>query len=233
LRRVKVFLADRAPGLNTGTLFSSWNRKFGSLVININAFIAAHPKRARAVFMTSRQTGLWQLDLTSERGRWTVGHYVDGLAVEHDIKMKLDWGGYVNEEHRSYYTPYVLWLEDDRIHIALPHKYEAHTVITAPQICGHRSPLLEPVYMWRDAADRFRVLECAGGLYRFEKIEELEDWINEQRCPEGHDRPLIHWVEWYVIGTVNDNEEWLDVVKRPGYYDPSSSDVMELVKCTL
>jgi hypothetical protein len=61
------------------------------LVISINASVAAHPKRARAVF-TTRQTGLWQLDLVSDRGRWTVGHCVDGLedvAVEHD-KMKLD-----------------------------------------------------------------------------------------------------------------------------------------------
>jgi hypothetical protein len=204
------------------------------LVISINAFVAAHPDRARAVFTTSRHTGLWQLDLVSDRGRWTVGHYVDGLedvAVEHDVKMKLDWGGYVNEEHRSHYTPYVLWLEDDRIHVALPHKYEARTTITAPQICGHRSPLLEPVYIWRDAAGRFRVLECAGGLYRFEKIEELEDWINGQRCPEGRDKPLIHRAEWHIIPYVN-VEDWSDVVRRarPGYYDPSPSDVAEPVK---
>lgn len=113
-----------------------------------------------------------------------------------------------------YYTPYVLRLEDDCIHIALPHKYEVRIIIAAPQICGHRSPLLEPVYIWRDAAGYFRVLECAGGLYRFEKIEELEDWINK-RCPEGRDKPLIYRAEWYVIPYVN-VEGWSDVVRRAG-----------------
>ena len=186
LRRVKVFLADKAPGLNTGALFSSWNRKFGSLVININTFVAAYPDRARAVFTTSRHTGLLQLDLVSDRGRWTAGHYVDGLedvAVEHDVKIKLNWGGYVNEEHKSYCTPYVLWLEDNRIHVALPHKYEVRAIITAPQICGHRSPLLEPVYIWHDAAGRFRVLDCASGLYRFEKIGGLDKRAEVSRRP--------------------------------------------------
>jgi len=46
-------------------------RKFGD-VISINAFVAAHPDRARAVFTTSRHAGLWQLDLVSERGRWVT-----------------------------------------------------------------------------------------------------------------------------------------------------------------
>ena len=161
-----------------------------------------------------------------------MGHYVDGLedvAVEHDVKIKLNWGGY--EEHKSYCKSYVLWLEDNRIYVVFPHKYEARAIITAPQICSHRSPLLELVYIWRDAAGCFRVLDCASGLYRFEKIEELEDWINEQRCPEGHDKPLIHRAEWYVIPYVN-VEDWSDVVRRarPGYYDPSPSDVAELVK---
>jgi hypothetical protein len=209
--------------------------KFGD-VVNLNAFIAVHPDRARAVFMTSRQTGLWQLDLMTEGHQWTVGHYIEGLedrSVEHDVKIKLSWGGYVNEEldEKLHYTPYVLWLKYNHIHVALPHEYEARTIITAPQICGHGSPLLEPVYIWRDVAGRFHILECAGGLYDFETFKELEDWVNEQRCPEGHNKPLIHWLDWYVISDiVSSGEEWTAVVRRAvrGRFNPTPDDVIEL-----
>jgi len=91
------------------------------------------------------------------------------------------------------------------------HKYEVCIIIAAPQICGHRSPLLEPVYIWRDAAGRW-----------FEKIEELEDWINEQKCPEGHDRPLIHRAEWYIIPYVN-VEDLLGKLQTVVDTSPSSS----------
>jgi hypothetical protein len=202
-------------------------------VVGLNAFVAARPERARTVFKASGLTGLWQLDLVSGRDLWSVGHYVEGLedaAVEHDVGMRLSWGGYVVEGPDGW-PRCVLWLEDGLINVALPHEYDV--AITAPQVCGNGNPLFEPVYIWRDAEGRYRVLECAGGLYGFGTIRELEEWVRGASCPERHERPTIHWTEWYVIrGTVGNNEDWDAAIRRaePGRYNPSPNEVIELTR---
>ncbi len=199
-------------------------------VISLNTFIARRPDKARLVFKVAETTGLWQLDILEGGRSYTIGSYVDGYedkAIEYDAVIRLEWGGYVNEQHGD---AHVLWLSGDDINIALPHEYDAKVAITAPRVCGHGNPLLEPVYIWRDAV-YYYVLDCAGDLYTLKTIEELENFIRGLRCTEGHN--VIHWLEWYVLpGVTNSEEKWSDVVKRgvAGRYDPSPDDVIKLVQ---
>ncbi|MFZ8811163.1 MAG: hypothetical protein ACO2PN_24045 [Pyrobaculum sp.] len=200
-------------------------------VVYVNAFVARSPRQGRLVYKTSRLAGLWQLDLEDlERGgRWSVGYYIDGVedrVIEYDVAIRLEWGGYVNEELDS---TYVLWLSGDSVNIALPHEYDSRVAITAPRVCGHVNALLEPVYIWRSL--HYYVLDCAGDLRVFKTFEELVNWIREQKCTEGHD--VIHWLEWYVLPDVEwGEEEWSDVVGRgiAGRPNPTSDDVIKLVQ---
>jgi hypothetical protein len=225
-------LAKQGPKARGITRFSD--------VVNINAFIAARPGRARVTYKTSRLAGLWQLDLEDlEDGeRWAVGYYIDGFedkTVEYDVYIKLDWGGYVDEElgRRLGRTPYVIWPRGGLIFVALPHEHEADVVFTAPRVCGHGDILSEPVFIWRDIVGRFRVLECASGLYKFEALDELEGWLNEQKRAEEHGHDVIYWLEWYVIpGTISGEDEWSSALMRAvlGKRNPSPNDVVELVR---
>ena len=210
-------------------------------VVSLNAFVAVRPLRARIVYKTSRLAGLWQLDLEdmeSEGRRWTAGYYVDGFedrSIKHDVYIKLDWGGYVDEElnRRLGYTPYVVRPKGGLIFVALPNEHEADVVFTAPQVCGRGDVLNEPVFIWRNIVGHFCVLECASGLYKFEGLDELESWLNEQKRTEERGRELLHWPEWYVIpGTTSGEDEWSSALKHAvsGGHDPSPSDVMELVR---
>lgn len=196
-------------------------------VVYVNAFIARRPKLGRLVYKTSELAGLWQLDLEDlERGgRWSVGYYIDGAEdrkIVYDVAVRLTWGGYVNEELDG---AYVLWLRDDNINIALPHEYDAKITITAPRVCGNGNALLEPVYIWRSLY--YHALNCASGLYAFKTLEELENWIREQRCTEGHN--VIHWLEWYVLP---EDVEWGDAIRRAaaGRPNPTPDDVILLVR---
>jgi len=202
-------------------------------VVNLNVFVAVRPVRARVAYKTSRLAGLWQLDLEDlDNGeRWTLGYYIDDFedkTIKYDVYIKLDWGGYVDEELDRRLTSYVVRPKGGLIFVALPHEREADVVFTAPQVCG-RDNGLNPVFIWRDIIGHFRVLECASGLYGFESLDELESWLNEQKRVDG----LLHWPEWYVIpGIVSGEDKWNSTLKHavPGGHDPSPSDVMELVR---
>ena len=201
-------------------------------VVNLNAFVAASPARARLVYKTSRHTGLWQLELEDFewKNRWTVGHYIDGLedvAVEHDIKLKRVWRGYVDEDER-HHSPYVLWLGGGYIFIALPHRGKEEIIIAAPQVCLATDPLREPVYIWRDTS--YNVLDCGGWLYSFKTREEFEAWIKTR---VNHETSFIHWMEWYVIPHVD--MEWLTSIRRAirGPPNPTADEVLELTRSVL
>jgi len=199
-------------------------------VVNLNAFVAASPARARLVYKTSSHTGLWQLDLVDlENGGtwWTVGHYIDGIEdrrIEYNIVVKRVWRGYVDEDER-HHSPYVLWLAGGYIFIALPHRGKEEIVIAAPQVCLATDPLREPVYIWRDT--EYRILDCGGWLYSFKTWEEFEAWIKTRVNHE-----FIHWMEWYIIPGAVGNEEWLAAVRRairgPPY--PTADEVLELTR---
>jgi hypothetical protein len=197
-------------------------------VVNLNAFVAQSPSRARLVYKTSR-TGLWQLDLENEGTWWTIGYYIDGMEdreIVYDIVVKKVWRGYVDEElSERHHSPYVLWLAGGYIFIALPHRGKEEIVIVAPQVCLATDPLREPVYIWHDTA--YRILDCGGWLYSFKAWEEFEAWIKTRVNHE-----FIHWMEWYVIPGAVGNEEWLTSIRRairgPPY--PTADEVFELTR---
>jgi hypothetical protein len=194
-------------------------------VVNLNAFVAASPSRARLVYKTSQLTGSWLLELEDFewKNRWTVGHYIDGLEdrrIEYNIVAKRVWRGYVDEDERHH----VLWLAGGYIFIALPHRGKEEIVIAAPQVCLATDPLREPVYIWHDWHDAaYRILDCGGWLYSFNAWDEFEAWVK--------DHEFIHWMEWYVIPGAVGNEEWLVAVRRairgPPY--PTPDEVFELL----
>jgi hypothetical protein len=120
---------------------------------------------------------------------------------------------------------YVLRIDDDGVTITLPNEYDVRITITLPHICGHVSPLLGPVYLWR-SQDHYYVLNCASGIHRFNKLEELIEWVREQRCTESHKRPIVHWVEWYIVTS---NEKWLSstIIGNP---NPPVDEIVSMVK---
>ncbi len=207
-------------------------------VVGLNAFIATHLARARLVYITSKLTGLWQLDLISKKNRWTIGHYIDGLedrSIEYDIALQKVLDGYVDEEldKKLHYPPYVLWLRGGLIFITLPHEPDAEIVITAPQVCERADPLREPVYIWRDSASRFNILSCVEGFYVFQTREEFENWVRSAADYEKTKVPTMRWANWFVVpGTVSGGDEWPAVVRRAvrGNFIPTPDDVIELVR---
>jgi hypothetical protein len=199
-------------------------------VINLNAFIATRLERARFVYKTSRLTGLWQLDLLDLEGErlWTVGHYVNGTednVVEYDVTARLHWHGYVIEESGKD-LPHVLWTRGGFIFVTLPHEHRKDVIVVAPHVCRRTDPLLEPVYIWRNAEGRYGVLDCGGGLETFTR-KQFEKWVWSM----VRENDTIHWPEWYVVGTVSSNEKWLTVVMQAvcGSAYPTPEEVFTLV----
>jgi len=211
-------------------------------VVYMNAFMAKRPDRARLAFKTSRLVGLWQMDLEDLESegvnRWIIGYYIDGYedrSIEYDIALKRSWGGYVDEEldEKLHYPPYVIQRRVGVILVTLPHEHKEEVVIEAPQVCGRTNPLYESVLIWRNIVGYFNVLDCGAGLFSFRTRDEFEDWVTASVCTEDHERPLIHWPDWFVIpGIVSGDEEWSSVVKRAvrGKYYPSPEDVITLVR---
>ncbi len=117
-------------------------------VINLNAFIASGPQKARLIYKISTLTGLWQLDLlVDEESLWSVGHYIDGfedVSVEYDVVMKRRWRDYVVEEFNG--ERRVLWTAGGFIFVAVPHMPN----VAVPQVCNRTDPLKEPIYIWRE-----------------------------------------------------------------------------------
>jgi len=207
-------------------------------VASINAFIARRPDRARLIYEVVRSSGLWRLtlvDLDEERELYAVGYFIDGAEdreVVYDFIIKRVWGGYVHEEldEKLHYPPYVLQKSGGLILVTLPHVYKEAIIIDAPQVCWRTDPLHESVYIWRDST--YNVLDCGAGLFSFKTMEEFEKWIRERVCTEDHERPLIHWPDWFVIPGASGDEEWSAAVRRAvrGRHYPSPEDVITLVR---
>jgi hypothetical protein len=105
--------------------------------------------------------------------------------------------------------------------INLPDEWRPDVVIRIPALCGGRYPLAEPVYLGVDQG-RFYALDCAGGIYRFNALEELEAWVREQECPEGHKYPVIHWWEWHIVKSGE--------VVYSNYTQPSPQEVIDALR---
>ena len=208
-------------------------------VVNLNAFIAEYPARARLVYKTSKLTGLWQLDLIAGEKSWTIGHYVDGLedrSVEYDVLVKRRWRGYVDVVYADDdCMRYVVRWQSGFVFVMLPDEHKEEVVITAPQVCGrHVDPLQEPVYIWRNTSGRYYVLNCANKLYEFETLNDLENWIRTKESIEDDKKELrVLWREWYVIpGKLSGKEEWSAAVRKAkmGYYRPNPDEVVEIIR---
>jgi hypothetical protein len=207
-------------------------------VVGINAFVARRPDRARLMYEVVQTSGLWRLTFVDlegeERTLYTVGHYIDGAEdreVVYDFVIKRVWGGYVHEEldEKLHYPPYVVQKAGGFILVTLPYEYKEELVIEAPHVCWRTDPLHESVYIWRGSTYSVNVLDCGSDLYRFKTVEEFERWVRGKVCPE--ERELIHWVDWYVLPNVREDESWSSVIRRAvrGRYYPSPDDVIALV----
>ena len=176
-------------------------------VIEFNGFWAASPRRVRLVFEVEENTGLWQLliyDLERVGQSWRVGHYIDGYEnrqAVHDVVLARHYDSYIDdgEVAREYdVTNEIITRSGGEFLITLPDEWRPDTIIRIPALCGAGYPLAEPVYIGM-VDNRYFALDCAAGLYEFATLDELETWIREQECPEGHEYPVIHWWEWHVV----------------------------------
>ena len=183
-------------------------------VIEFNGFWAASPRRVRLVFEVEENTGLWQLliyDLERVGQSWRVGHYIDGYEGKrtlYDMTLALYYGRYIDdsEEARKY---------------DVTNDVIRESGIRIPALCGASYPLAEPVYIGM-VDNRYFALDCAGGIQYFNTLDELEAWIREQECPEGHEHPVIHWWEWHLVR----NGE----VVYSEYVQPSPEDVVFAIR---
>jgi hypothetical protein len=191
-------------------------------VAKLNAFIASRPEYATLTFKTSRL--VWMLEIEDDKNQWIVGYDISGvgdLSIEHSIAVRRRRRGYVDDELAELY---VVRLKSGFVFVTLPNESEEEIVIVAPQVCGRT--LQEPVYIWQNELGWYYVLDCNHGIKLFETLDELEVWLHERA--EGKKLP---WGEWYVLGVVTDEDEWIDVVKRavPGEFGPTPQEVVELV----
>ena len=200
-------------------------------VIEFNGFWAASPRRVRLVFEVEENTGLWQLliyDLERVGQSWRVGHYIDGYEGRrtlYDMTLALSYGGYIDdsEEARKYdVTKNIIWESGGVFVINLPDEWRPDVVIRIPALCGAGYPLAEPVYLGTIEQGHFYALDCAGGIQYFNTLDELEAWIREQECPEGHEYPVIHWWEWHI--TVDGKVVYSE------YVQPSPQEVIDFLR---
>jgi len=175
-------------------------------VFEFNGFWAATPSQVRLVYEEEPSNGLWQLilyDLKSPRS-WRIGSYLDGYEGRrtlYDMTLAYYYGRYIDdsEEARRYdITNDVIEEWGGEFIVRLPDEWRPDVVIRIPALCGAGYPLAEPVYLGTDDQGRFYALDCAGGIHYFNSLDELEAWIREQECPEGHEYPVIHWWEWHI-----------------------------------
>jgi len=199
-------------------------------VIEFNGFWAASPRRVRLVFEVEENTGLWQLliyDLERVGQSWRVGHYIDGYEGKrtlYDMTLALYYGRYIDdsEEARKYDVTNDVIRESGGVFVInLPDEWRPDVVIRIPALCGASYPLAEPVYIGM-VDNRYFALDCAGGIQYFNTLDELEAWIRERECPEGHEYPVIHWWEWHLVR----NGE----VVYSEYVQPSPEDVVFAIR---
>jgi hypothetical protein len=201
-------------------------------VVVLNAFIASRPEYASVAFKTSRLANLWELELENDKERWKVGFDVIGfgdISLEYSIAVERRRRGYIDADllAEQFQELYVITWKGGYIFTTLPNERQKEVVIVGPQVCGRTNPLLEPVYIWRDVVGYFKVLDCKSGSYIFVTLDEFEKWLWE--AAEGRKLP---WDEWYVIGTVTEEDRWIDAIKRAeaGEFGPTPDDVVELVR---
>jgi hypothetical protein len=169
-------------------------------VIEFNGFWATTPAQVRLVYEEEGQNGLWQLTIYDMKRNqsWRIGSYIDGYEGRrtlYDIPLVFHYGRYIDdsEEAKKYdVTNTIIGESGGEFLITLPDQWRPDVIIRIPAICGAGYPLAEPVLLGTLDSHYF-VLDCAAGLYRFNTLEELENWVREQECPEGHQYPVIHW----------------------------------------
>jgi hypothetical protein len=197
-------------------------------VIEFNAFWAERPSRVRLVMEEERQNGLWQLVIYDLKGsRWRLGAYIDGYEGRrtlYDMTLALYYDRYIDdsEEARKYdVTNDVIRKSSGEFIINLPDEWRPDVIIRIPALCGAGYPLAEPVFLGT-LDNRYFALDCAGGIHYFSSLDELEAWIRERECREGHEYPVIHWWEWHIVvdGKVVYSE----------YVQPSPEDVISAIR---
>jgi hypothetical protein len=175
-------------------------------VFEFNGFWAKKPSRVRLVMEEEGQTGLWQLVIYDLEGSksWRLGAYIDGYEGRrtlYDMTLAYYYGRYIDdsEEARRYdITNDVIKEWGGEFIVRLPNEWRTEVEIRIPALCGAGYPLAEPVYLGT-VDNRYFALDCVADLYRFDTLEELEDWVKERKCPEGHEYPVIHWWEWHIV----------------------------------
>ncbi len=205
--------------------------RFGD-VVELNAFVASRPKYAVLTYKTSKHMGLWELEIDDKRIQWIVGYNISGLediALEHSIEVQRRRYGYVDAKLvEQFQELFVVRWKSGYIFVTLPNESMKRITIAAPQVCGRGIELMEPVYIWKDTIEWYYVLDCSYGKQIFETLSDLETWLYEKT--EGRKLP---WNEWYVVeGVVNDEDEWIDAIKRAvmGELGPAPHEVVKLVR---
>ena len=199
-------------------------------VFEFNGFWAATPSQVKLIYEEEPSNGLWQLilyDMKRPDKSWRVGSYIDGYEGKrtlYDMTLALYYGRYIDdsEEARKYDVTNDVIRESGGVFVInLPDEWRPDVVIRIPALCGASYPLAEPVYIGM-VDNRYFALDCAAGLYEFATLDELETWIRERECPEGHQFPVIHWWEWHVVrgGEVVYSE----------YVQPSPEDVVFAIR---
>jgi hypothetical protein len=196
-------------------------------VVEFNGFWAERPNQARLIYEEDPNTGLWQLILTSsESGRqWRLGAYLDGhegRAVLYEIPLRYRYGRYVEDDPDYDVTNDVIVHNIGEFEIRIPDEWRPKVVLRVLAVCGPGHPLMEPVWLGALPDGRYFALDCASGVYYFNRLDELENWVREQECPEGHERPTIHWWEWHIIN--NGQKAYSD------YVQPSPEEVIEALR---
>jgi hypothetical protein len=202
-------------------------------VITFNGFWAERPSRVRLTYEEEPNNGLWQLtlhDLESSR-TWRFGAYLDGYENRralYDIPLRYYYGRYIEDDpnYSNYSVTNDVITRDDAIGsddfvIRLPDEWRPKVVVRIQSICGAGHPLAEPVLLGT-LGSRYFALDCAGGLYYLNSLDELENWVRERECPEGHQHPTIHWWEWHIVR----NGE----VVHSEYSQPSPEEVIEALR---
>jgi hypothetical protein len=199
-------------------------------VIEFNAFWAATPERVRLVYEEEWQNGLWQLvlyDMKRPGKSWRLGAYLDAYESRrtlYDMPLVFHYGRYIDDRpdmQRYDITNSVIKDLGGEFVIDLPDQWRPDIVIRIPAICGAGYPLAEPVLLGT-LDNRYFALDCASGLYEFETLDELTEWVREQECPEGHEYPVIHWWEWHIVK----NGE----VVYSNYTQPSPQEVIDALR---
>jgi hypothetical protein len=196
-------------------------------VLTLNDFIARRPDRVRLIFEEEPNNGLWQISILNLEGKglWQLGAYIDGYENRRTLyskTLRLSWGDYIDEDNASYdIKSHIIRFEGDYIVINLPDEWRPDVVIRANTLCGWGHPLLEPViFFFMDG--KYHVLNCLSGIHALGSFEEVERWVREHVCPEPHERPTIHWIDWYII---KGGGEFI-----AGYAEPTPDEVIEALR---